>query len=68
MSLHQNTDSDLWVSWQQYNELIERLALQIHESGWKFDKIVCVQGLHTNIMIEAIDNIYIATNFMGIHF
>ncbi|HHU93964.1 MAG TPA: phosphoribosyltransferase [Alcaligenaceae bacterium] len=42
MSLHQNTDSDLWVSWQQYNELIERLALQIHESGWKFDKIVCL--------------------------
>src|SRR5690554_531637 len=42
MSQHQNTESDLWVSWQQYNELIERLALQIHESGWKFNKIVCL--------------------------
>ncbi|AQS52295.1 nicotinate phosphoribosyltransferase [Paenalcaligenes hominis] len=37
-----NTDSDLWVSWDQYNELIEKLALQVHESGWKFDKIVCL--------------------------
>ena len=42
MSQHQNTESDLWVSWKQYNELIERLALQIHESDWKFDKIVCL--------------------------
>lgn len=42
MSLPPNTDSDLWVSWKQYNELIERLALQIHESDWKFDKIVCL--------------------------
>lgn len=42
MSLPQNTDSDLWVSWDQYNELIEKLALQVHESGWKFDKIVCL--------------------------
>lgn len=42
MSLPTNTDRDLWVSWQQYHELIEKLALQIHESGWKFDKIVCL--------------------------
>lgn len=42
MSLPPNTDSDLWVNWQQYNELIEQLALQIHESDWKFDKIVCL--------------------------
>lgn len=42
MSLPLNTDSDHWVNWKQYNELIEKLALQIHESGWKFDKIVCL--------------------------
>ena len=42
MSLPPNTDTDEWVSWDQYNRLIERLALSIHESGWKFDKIVCL--------------------------
>ncbi|HLS42622.1 MAG TPA: phosphoribosyltransferase [Paenalcaligenes sp.] len=42
MSLPPSTDSDLWVSWKEYHRLIERMALQIHESGWKFDKIVCL--------------------------
>lgn len=42
MSLPPNTDSDLWISWDEYHRLIERLALTIHESGWKFDKIVCL--------------------------
>ena len=42
MSLPPNSDTDEWVSWEQYNRLIEQLALSIHESGWKFDKIVCL--------------------------
>jgi len=42
MTLPPNTDRDHWVSWQQYHELIERLALQIHDSGWKFEKIICL--------------------------
>ncbi|MFT0851000.1 phosphoribosyltransferase family protein [Achromobacter sp. F4_2707] len=42
MVLPANTDRDHWVSWAQYNELIERLALIVHESGWKFDKILCL--------------------------
>ncbi len=42
MNLPPNTDRDLWVSWDDYNSLIERLALDIHESGWQFDKIVCL--------------------------
>jgi len=37
-----NTDSDLWVSWDDYHRLIERLALLVHDSGWKFEKIVCL--------------------------
>lgn len=36
------TDRDLWIGWEDYNHLIEQLALQLHESGWKFDKIVCL--------------------------
>ncbi|NLC35415.1 MAG: phosphoribosyltransferase [Alcaligenaceae bacterium] len=42
MVLPANTDRDHWVSWAGYNELIERLALIVHESGWKFDKILCL--------------------------
>jgi hypoxanthine phosphoribosyltransferase len=34
MSLH--------VSWNEYNTLVERLALQIHESGWRFNQIICI--------------------------
>lgn len=42
MSLPPSTDTDLWISWDEYHELIGRLALQVHQSGWKFDKIVCL--------------------------
>jgi hypoxanthine phosphoribosyltransferase len=34
MSLH--------VSWQHYHALIERLALNVHESGYAFDQIICI--------------------------
>ncbi|HVF64157.1 MAG TPA: phosphoribosyltransferase family protein [Casimicrobiaceae bacterium] len=34
MSLH--------VSWDQYNTLIERLALVVHESRFDFDQIICI--------------------------
>ncbi|WP_353152112.1 phosphoribosyltransferase family protein [Pollutimonas bauzanensis] len=37
-----STDRDHWVSWDQYHALIERLALNVHESGWQFDKILCL--------------------------
>lgn len=42
MSVPPSTDRDLWISWDQYHTLIERLALNLHESGWQFDKIVCL--------------------------
>ncbi len=32
----------LHVSWDEYHQLIERLALKIHESGWEFDQILCL--------------------------
>jgi hypoxanthine phosphoribosyltransferase len=34
MSLH--------VSWDEYNALVERLALQVHESGWRFNQVICI--------------------------
>jgi hypoxanthine phosphoribosyltransferase len=33
---------DLHVSWDEYNRLIEKLALKIWESGWNFDAVVCL--------------------------
>ncbi len=33
---------DLHVTWEDYNRLIERLAVIIHDSGWKFDAIICL--------------------------
>jgi uncharacterized protein len=32
----------LYVSWDEYHLLIERLALKIDHSGWKFDQILCL--------------------------
>ena len=32
----------LYVSWDDYHLLIERLALQVHDSGWAFDQILCL--------------------------
>ena len=33
---------DLNVTWEQYNTLVERLALQIHESNWRFNQIISI--------------------------
>ena len=42
MATPTSTDKDLWVSWEQYHRLIERLALKVYESGWKFDQVLCL--------------------------
>ncbi|MDP6088410.1 MAG: phosphoribosyltransferase family protein [Nitrospinota bacterium] len=34
--------TDLHVSWSEYNKIIEDLAHQIGESGWKFNQIICI--------------------------
>ncbi|MBD2580526.1 phosphoribosyltransferase [Oscillatoria sp. FACHB-1406] len=33
---------ELYISWEEYHQKIETLALQIHQSGWEFDQIVCL--------------------------
>ncbi len=42
MSLPKSDDQHLWISWDDYHRLVERLALQIHESAWRFDFILCL--------------------------
>jgi len=32
----------LQVSWEQYNTLVERLALIVYESGFRFNQIICI--------------------------
>ncbi len=32
----------LYVSWDEYHMLIERLALKVAHSGWQFDQILCL--------------------------
>ena len=32
----------LYVSWDEYHMLTERLALKVHNSGWAFDQIICL--------------------------
>jgi hypoxanthine phosphoribosyltransferase len=34
--------ADLYVSWSDYHKTIERLAAQVHASGWGFNQIVCI--------------------------
>lgn len=33
---------DLHVSWDEYRHLIEKLAYNVYDSGWKFDSILCL--------------------------
>jgi hypothetical protein len=32
----------LYVDWEQYHRLVEQLALQVHESGFRFDSLLCL--------------------------
>lgn len=32
----------LHVSWEQYHRLIEQLALQVYDSGYRFDSLLCL--------------------------
>ncbi|WP_028357991.1 phosphoribosyltransferase [Brackiella oedipodis] len=41
-TLPKSTETDEWVSWEQYHRLIEELTLQVYHSDWKFDVIVCL--------------------------
>lgn len=34
--------ADFYVSWDDYHRDVEKLAIQIYESGWEFNQIVCL--------------------------
>ena len=35
-------DKHLWVSWDEYHREIEQLCLQVADSGWQFDQVLCL--------------------------
>ena len=53
---------DLWVTWDAYHRAIEQLALQVYESGWQFDQILCLArgGLRLGDVFSRIFNLPLA--------
>ncbi len=49
---------DLYVSWSDYHQKIEQLAIQIYESGWRFNQIICLArgGLRIGDILSRIYN------------
>jgi hypoxanthine phosphoribosyltransferase len=37
-----STNNDLWITWEEYHQAIEKLVVLVHESGWKFDQVLCL--------------------------
>lgn len=48
----------LYVSYDEYHSLIEKLALKVYRSGWEFDTILCLArgGLRPGDMLSRIFN------------
>lgn len=55
-------EDHLWISWGDYHHAIERLALRVHESGWKFDMVLCLArgGLRPGDIFSRIFNVPLA--------
>lgn len=54
--------SDLYVSWPDYYQKIEQLAVQIHQSDWKFNQIICLAkgGLRVGDILSRIYDLPLA--------
>jgi uncharacterized protein len=50
------------VSWEQYNALVERLALAVYDSGWHFNQIICIArgGLRVGDVLSRIYEVPLA--------
>ena len=54
--------ADLYVTWDQYHKLTEKLARQIHESGWQFNQLICIArgGLRVGDVLSRIFDLPLA--------
>ena len=50
------------VSWEQYNTLVERLALNVYDSGWRFNQVICIArgGLRVGDVLSRIFEVPLA--------
>ena len=48
----------LYVSYDEYHNLIEKLAIKVHQSGWEIDNILCLArgGMRPGDMLSRIFN------------
>ena len=53
---------DLYVSWDEYHRLIERLIVRVYESGYAFDAILCLArgGLRVGDVISRVYDLPLA--------
>ena len=53
---------DLYVDWSDYHRLIEELCLQVHQSDWRFDSLLCLArgGLRVGDVISRIYDVPLA--------
>lgn len=52
----------LYVSYDEYHNLIEKLAIKVHQSGWQFDTILCLArgGMRPGDILSRIFNVPLA--------
>jgi hypoxanthine phosphoribosyltransferase len=57
--------ADLYVSWADYHRTIERLAMRVHVSEWRFNQIVCIArgGLRVGDILSRIFKLPLAIIF-----
>ena len=54
--------TDLYVTWDDYMDHTERLAIKVHEQGYEFNQIVCIAkgGLRVGDIIQRIYDVPLA--------
>ncbi len=62
-----STAEKLYVSWAEYHQLIEQLALQIHQSGWQFNQIIALArgGLRVGDVLSRMFDVPMAVWFVS---
>jgi len=62
MTLPESNDQHLWVSWDDYHKCIEKLCLQVYESGWEFNQILCLArgGVRPGDIMSRVFNVPLA--------
>jgi len=58
----QTNESDLWITWAQYDDLVEQLAVQVQQSGFRFDQILCLArgGMRIGDVLSRVFNVPLA--------